>query len=135
MRARGKIRMRWGRVIGATVALVCGLAALSAVARTFFSPPQESVEEPVPSLAAMWQAVAVALSGMRAFFSFGGDGGLGEAAWRGAGAKMATVWGSGRERLRWEGAPAAAGYDDDDGDANGHDEAASSTLPLSAVLK
>ncbi|CAN0412326.1 unnamed protein product, partial [Ectocarpus sp. 12 AP-2014] len=66
VRARGKIRMRWGRVIGATVALVCGLAALSAVAGTFFSPPQESDEEPVPSLAAMWQAVAVALSGMEA---------------------------------------------------------------------
>ncbi|CAB1100573.1 unnamed protein product [Ectocarpus sp. CCAP 1310/34] len=135
VRARGKIRMRWGRVIGATVALVCGLAALSAVPGTFFSPPQESVEEPVPSLAAIWQAVAVMLSGMRAFLSFGGNGGLGEAAWRVAGAKMTTVWGSGRERLWREGASAAAGYDDDEGDANNHDEAASSTLPLSAVLK
>ncbi|CAM9501203.1 unnamed protein product, partial [Ectocarpus sp. 4 AP-2014] len=62
VRGRGKIRMRWGRVVGVTVASVCGLAALSAVAGTFFSPPQESVGEPMPSLAAMWQAVAVALS-------------------------------------------------------------------------
>lgn len=132
-RARGKIRMRWGRVIGATVALACGLAALSAVTGALFS-PQGSVERPVPSLAVMWQAVAVALSGMKAFFSSDGNGGLGEAAWRGVGAKMATVWGAGRERGRG-GVSASAGYDDDGVVANGHDEAASSTLPLSGVLK
>lgn len=85
-------RVRWGRVFGASVVLVCGMAILAAAAVLVLASPGNGLEPQFP-LTPLWHGV----SGLR--LSLLGQGGEDYGAMPGA--KMATGWRSQLERFNF----------------------------------
>ncbi|CAM9259835.1 unnamed protein product [Scytosiphon promiscuus] len=119
--ARRKIR--WGRVLGSSLALTCAVAAIAALVMAPL-PAGDGAESSSP-LGGLWQGFVVPAWGLGVHLAGqgGGEAVAGREAWRQAGTKAASAWRAGWERLRvGVGAGGERGPSDfDDDDQDGHE--------------
>lgn len=111
---RNRRRVRWGRVFGASVALMCALAMLAAAALAYFFPGDRLEGSPLP-LAPLWQGA----SGLGLFLPWQGEEGGGMMP--GVRMKMATAWRSRLERFSFGRGGGADEVEDEDEDDGGED--------------
>lgn len=110
-----RLRVRWGRVVGTSLALTCAVSAVVALVVTRLL-PGDGAEANSP-LSVLWKGLGAPLLGLGAYLTGRGEGG--PAVWReagrSAGTKEATAWKAERKRAEVGsgGGHAMGDFDDD----------------------